>query len=166
MKRSAHTESAPGRLLTESIGTCAEETTGLLLLLLLLRLRSAESTGAETSRLLRLGLTKRTEPGPALLLWLLLLLLWLLLLWLLLTKRTKSCSGGSSSGSKSAGTTTESRRSGLCGLGLAEQASRCRRLCCRVKRTRTKPSSRGGCLTILLVVLQPEFLRRAKSAGE
>lgn len=145
MERHAHTESAPGRFLSESIGTCTEETTGLLLLLLLLRLGSTESAGAETSRLLGLSLAKRTEPGPTR----------LLLLWLLLAERTKSCSGGGSSGSKSASTATESRLSGLRSLGLTEQASCCRRLCCRAKRTRTEPTSRGGCLTILLVVLQP-----------
>ena len=164
-KKNARTETASGGFGTESRITCAKQTTSLLLLWLLLRLCGTETASAEAGRLLWLSLTKRAKPGPGLLL----LLLRLLLLLLLLTECTEPCSGGGTSGtssSKSTSTTTESRLSRLCcGLGLAKQPSRCRRLCCRAKRTRTK-SPRGGCLTILLVVLQPEFLRRAKSVGE
>ena len=156
LKEDNRTKSAGGGLLTKSSVTCTEESTRLLLL----RLRGTESAGAEAGRLLWLCLTKRTKRGPGLLL---LLLLRLLLLLLLLAKCTEARSGSGASGSKSACTTTKSGLSGLCcGWSLAEQPSRCRRLCGRTKRTRTESPCRG-CLTILLVVLQPEFLRRAKS---
>ena len=158
LKRDTRTESAGGRLLTEGRVTCSEKAASLL------RLRGTESASSKSSRLLWLSLAERTESGPGLLLWLLwllLLLLWLLLL-LLLAECTEPCSGGSTSRSKST-SATESRLSGLCcRLGLAEQASGCRRLCRRSKRTRTE-SSRSGRLTILLIVLQPEFLRRPRA---
>lgn len=155
--RDTRTESAAGGLLTEGRVTCTKKTTCLLLL----RLRGTESASPEPARLLWLSLTERSKPGPRLLL----LLLWLLLL-LLLAKSTEPCSGSGTGRSKSASTTTEGRLSRLCcGLGLAEQPPRRGRLCRRCKRTGTE-SSRGGCLTVLLVVLQPEFLRRAKSVRE
>ena len=152
LKRDTRTESAGGGLLTESRITRAEEAAGLLLRLLLL-LCGTEAASTEAGRWLWLSLTKRTKRGPGLLLLLLLLLLWLLLLLLLLAKCTKPRSGSGAGRSKSASATTKSRLCGLCcGLGLAEQTPTCPRLCCRTKRTGTKPSC-GGCFTILLVVL-------------
>ena len=145
LKRDTRTESAGGGLLTESRITRAEEAAGLLLRLLLLCGTEAAST--EASRWLWLSLTKRTKRGPGLL-----LLLWLWLL-LLLAKCTKPRSSSGAGRSKSASATAKSRLCGLCcGLGLAEQAPTCPRLCCRTKRAGTK-SSCGGCFTILLVVL-------------
>ena len=142
-----HTKSTSCRLLTE--GRVTEETSGLLLWL-----RGAETTRAEAGRLLWLGLTKRTEPSPGgLLLWLWLLRLWLLLL--LLAERPESCSSGCTSGAKGTSASTKPGLRGLRGgLGLVKQAYCCRGLCRRAKSTGTK-SSRGGCLTVLLIVLQP-----------
>ena len=158
VRRDNRTESAGGRLLAETRGTRTKETSSLLLL----RLCGAESPSAEAGRLLGLSWTKRTKPGSGLLL---LWLLWLLLLWLL-GKCTKPGTSCGTSGSESTSAATESGLSRLCcGLGLVEQATRCRRLCCRAKTSSTKTSSGGG-FTILLVVLQPEFLRRAKGTRE
>lgn len=149
-KREIRTESSGGGLLTERRVT--EETAGLLL-----RLCRTETAGTEASRLLWLGLTKRTEPSPGRL-----LLLWLLLL--LLAKRTKTCPSGSTSRPKStSAATTEGRLSGLrCRLSLAKQAPRYRGLCRRTERAGAE-SSRSSCLTVLLIILQPEFLRGTKS---
>lgn len=150
--RGCSAKSTSCRLLTE--GRVTEETSGLLLWL-----RGAETTRAEAGRLLWLGLTKRTEPSPGgLLLWLWLLWLWLLRLWLLLlllAERPESCSSGCTSGSKGTSASTKPRLRGLRGgLGLVKQAYCCRGLCRRAKSTGTK-SSCGGCLTVLLIVLQP-----------
>ena len=163
LKQDTRTESAASLLLAESRIACAENAPSLLLWLC-----GTECTSPEASRLLWLSLTECTKPSPGLqlrLLWLLLLLLLWLLLLLLLTERTESRSSCGASGTESTAS-PESRLSGLRrGLRLAKQASRCRWLCGRSKCASTE-SSGARRLAILLVVLQPEFLRRANGVRE